>query len=89
MNCKIENCEGKHHARGLCSKHYQKVRKEGKLEKHERQSRQVNPCSVSGCKEKYHCKGYCLNHYRRWQRNGDLTHHRRLNHQVEIVKYGV
>lgn len=41
--CKVENCISPVQARGMCPKHYEAVRKEGKLEEHARKSKRGRP----------------------------------------------
>lgn len=61
--CVIADCEGPMVARGLCHKHYQRVRAE------ERRDDSHTPrCDTPGCKDVVHTKGMCQRHYNVWRR---------------------
>lgn len=48
-------CRKKHHARGLCRKHYWLAR---------RPRRKITRgCAALGCRKKHHAKGLCAEHY--------------------------
>ncbi len=65
--CQVDGCSKKHHARGYCSKHYQRLWKKGLPP--------LNPkydkgCQVPGCKADQYTRGYCNRHYRQIQTHG-------------------
>jgi hypothetical protein len=71
--CSIEDCEDQRLARGLCSKHYCRWKKnkqnylEGPAELVHLRDR---GCLVDGCDSKHSAQGYCMLHYNRWKSNG-------------------
>ncbi len=65
--CTVDGCEDKYLAKGLCGKHYARVKRTGKLESSFRES-----CSVEGCESKHRGKGFCSKHYSRFTNNGTL-----------------
>jgi len=71
--CLIEDCNGKHHAYGLCVKHATAY-KRGKLENVPDGVGPINTprqttCSVEGCSSTHAARGYCQKHYTRFVRN--------------------
>lgn len=60
--CSVDGCEGKHDARGLCSKHYEIFRRENP----------VAFCSVDGCNKSHKGRGYCETHLRRLRKWGTI-----------------
>ena len=81
--CKIEGCDGKHKAKGYCSKHYAQFKKygEGLVP-----VKEIKICSVEGCNEKHHSKGYCKKHYNHMRLYGCILE-RTLFDLNEIVIY--
>lgn len=67
--CSIEGCERPHWARGLCSAHYQRWRKNGDPLADRRRKRQR--CSIEGCSTVAHGHRLCHSHYMKWRRHGD------------------
>lgn len=63
--CSIDGCERKHQARGLCSRHYQRLAKDG-LE-----PLKPKGCKVEGCDAKHEGLGYCKSHHRMFKKHGD------------------
>ena len=81
--CKVENCEGKHKAKGYCVKHYEQYKKygEGLLP-----PKQPKICSVEGCEGKHYGKGYCSKHYMQYRTYGHIL--KRTNFDSnEIIEY--
>lgn len=66
--CSVDGCENKHRARGLCSKHYQRLAKGSDFIPHKPDP--TRPCSVDGCTNNGHLKGMCTKHYHRMRRHG-------------------
>lgn len=58
--CEVEGCEGKHLAKGMCSKHYRAALKKYRAEN---KPRTVKVCEVDGCERKHAAKGMCRKHY--------------------------
>ena len=57
--CAIAGCNSPHEARGMCSKHYQRIKKRGELQL------RVRPtgCLFVGCDQPHHAQGLCHCHY--------------------------
>lgn len=65
--CSVPDCEGTVKGRGWCSKHYERWRKYGDLDRVElpRQNKpQHSGCNVGGCGGKHFAKKMCRVHYR-------------------------
>lgn len=73
--CKIDGCDGKHKAQGLCTRHYARLRRNGdpNVVLRSRLNGDLNECSVDGCDKPPTRRGWCRAHYLRWQRHGDPT----------------
>jgi hypothetical protein len=69
--CSVEDCEQRATAKGLCPKHYARLRRHGDVHV----SRWEHPaeCSVQDCQQPTHAKGLCNRHYRRVARHGDVN----------------
>ena len=61
--CGIEGCERKHHARGLCSKHYQRFQSGSLPEWHRNPPAIIEHCGIDGCDRKHLARGLCNKHY--------------------------
>ena len=70
--CSVEGCAEKVLARGWCSKHYYRWRRNGHPEV---VAGDLKPskCSVDGCEGKPRAKGLCSKHYVRWLTHGDVN----------------
>lgn len=71
--CSIEDCESKHYGKGLCQKHYWRLRTYGTTALPKREPRpkpQPTPCSVAGCRRDHSARGWCKMHYERWLKRG-------------------
>ena len=73
--CSVQGCDGRHLARGFCSKHYQRWRQYGDpLALGRKLKRELwESCSVQGCKELDYALGLCRVHYHRMRRWGDAS----------------
>ncbi|GIP39903.1 hypothetical protein J31TS4_31830 [Paenibacillus sp. J31TS4] len=67
--CKIDGCEKKVKAKGLCSMHHQRWWRNGDPLFLKQQIKKI--CKEEGCGELAKCKGYCTVHYARWRKYGD------------------
>jgi len=65
--CKIDDCAGLVHARGMCSMHYKRFMKHG--DPHH--VRKPNVCKVYDCDKSCFGQGYCQTHHYRWRKHGD------------------
>lgn len=59
--CSAPDCTTKAHCKGLCNKHYQRMRHYGTLEVGI--ISRLGTCSVDGCELKVQCRGMCQGHY--------------------------
>lgn len=69
-------CDSPLRARGLCNKHYMRLRAHGDPEHQPlgsggRPRGELGECSVVGCDGYVHSRGFCSMHYQRWQKSGD------------------
>lgn len=72
--CKIEGCDNKHYAKGLCSFHYQR-KKDGipfNQPKQVQEHGKYTHCTYKNCKEKHHGKGLCKFHRERKRKGRPL-----------------
>lgn len=68
--CTIEGCDRKSFAKGWCSAHYNRWRRNGDPGGADVQARRTG-CKVEGCDAKHQGQGYCQTHRYRWRSNGD------------------
>lgn len=69
--CKIDDCSRRIKAKGLCSPHYQKLRKYGDPEVSKRASHRPEACAIEGCGKRVSARGWCNAHYKKWEKYGD------------------
>lgn len=69
--CKIENCEKRVTASGMCSAHYSKQRKYG--DPLAGRTNAGGVCEISGCDDFVKCHRMCRLHYDRWRKHGDAS----------------
>lgn len=67
MTCSIEGCESKAHARGWCTKHYYRWKRQGSAE----YVRPARTCEVGDCGRPHEARGMCFVHHQRWLKHGD------------------
>ena len=73
--CSVVDCENKTCAKGLCKKHYYRLKKTGKLETKRDVTtfvyrKDVEKCNFPGCENKTKAAGLCSNHYKQKLRYG-------------------
>lgn len=66
-DCEVGGCHRKHYGRGLCSAHYYRVKKTGKVKASKpvelRNGKRLQ-CKANRCVKKGKTRGWCANHYR-------------------------
>ena len=61
--CKAEDCSQAEIARGFCFRHYQQVRRYGRLTPERERIYSRTTCQVTDCHERHAARGYCKKHY--------------------------
>lgn len=64
--CSFEGCDRPLLAQGLCSRHYQRLRCQGRLT----YRTPIETCQMDGCAKPHKAKGYCQAHYMRLRKYG-------------------
>ena len=67
FKCSVEGCEDKARTKGLCNRHYMRVRIHGKPDD---PPAPTLSCSVPGCNLPHEASGLCARHYVWSRRNG-------------------
>ena len=68
--CKVEGCDRRREAQGLCTRHYANARNHGEIGR-VRPHGDLPSCAVEGCEGVGVSRGMCPLHYGRWRRYGD------------------
>ena len=71
--CKAEDCDAEARTVGLCPRHYQQVRRHGRLTPEREYHKRSGECRVGICDEAQVAKSYCFRHYQQVRRYGRLT----------------
>lgn len=71
MNCSVPECGNASLAKGLCTKHYYRVKRGGTAETTLRQSKKTLKCSVDCCDGEHHARQLCEKHYMKRFRDND------------------
>lgn len=66
---KCKYCDNPSVKRGMCSIHYQRIKRHGTIEKRSTRQKPFEKCQI--CGEDATIKGMCNKHYLRWRRHGD------------------
>ena len=70
--CSVQDCERPIQAKGLCSTHYQRMRKGTPLDAPMRKRKETwTRCTVPGCDRWSFAREMCQMHYWRWRTKGD------------------
>ena len=67
--CSVEGCDKPVHARDLCSKHYQRLKRHGDASRTHRY--EGASCTIEGCERTARAYGLCATHDMRKRRHGD------------------
>ena len=71
--CRAGACKQEAKTGGYCPKHYQQLRRHGRLTPEREYAKRGEACSVENCSEAPIAKGYCFRHYQQVRRYGRLT----------------
>jgi hypothetical protein len=71
--CMADGCGREARTAGYCPRHYQQIRRHGRLTPEREYHRRGNRCMVEHCEEPQIAKGYCFRHYQQMRRYGRLT----------------
>jgi len=87
--CSVDGCDGKHKAKGFCSKHYHRYLKYGDPHKIIKPNRVKHlECCVDGCKNNVSAKNMCKNHYMKTFLHGDpLYSHPKMHGMSKSPEY--
>ena len=85
--CRAEDCDAEVRTAGLCPRHYQQIRRHGRLTPEREYSKRNGSCLVNGCGESQVAKGYCFRHYQQVRRYGRLTPERERIYGRTNCKY--
>ena len=75
VGCEVPGCDGKHMARGLCSRHYEQRRRAERRQSPTPLVPAPKPrrlCAVPGCDAPHEAHGLCVAHWMRRRRHGDV-----------------
>lgn len=71
--CKAGDCQQPARTTGYCPRHYQQVRRYGRLTPEREYRHREGQCVAQHCQESQVAKGYCFRHYQQVRRYGRLT----------------
>lgn len=71
--CRAPGCHQEARTCGYCPRHYQQVRRHGRLTPEREYEPRGAHCTVRGCDGAQVAKGYCFRHYQQVRRYGRLT----------------
>ena len=61
--CSVGACDKAQIAKGLCFRHYQQIRRYGRLTPERERAYGRTDCRVSDCAERHSSRGFCKRHY--------------------------
>ena len=73
FECRAPGCQREARTAGFCPKHYQQVRRHGRLTPEREYRPRGSRCGVMGCDKEQIAKGLCFRHYQQVRRYGRLT----------------
>ena len=71
--CQAEHCSEKARSAGWCTRHYQQIRRHGRLTPESEHHPKGELCEAPDCDRQQIAKGYCFRHYQQVRRYGHLT----------------
>ena len=71
--CKAPACDQEARTSGYCPRHYQQMRRHGRLTPEREYSQRGASCGAKDCTEPEVARGYCFRHYQQIRRYGRLT----------------
>ena len=71
--CMVKGCGRGPCVAGYCPRHYQQIRRHGRLTPEREYHKRGERCMVEGCRDQQVAKGYCFRHYQQVRRYGRLT----------------
>lgn len=77
--CSAPNCDKYARTSGMCPRHYQQVRRHGRLTPELEYQSRGNQCDAKDCEELPVASGHCARHYQQIRRYGRLTPERERN----------
>jgi len=77
--CSAPNCDKYARTTGMCPRHYQQVRRYGRLTPELEYQSRGKQCAVKECEELPVARGHCVRHYQQVRRYGRLTPERERN----------
>lgn len=70
--CSVEGCANEYYGKGLCNKHWQRLRHTGSaITPYRKKVAHPAVCTIDGCDSKWYCQDFCAMHYQRFQHYGD------------------
>ena len=78
--CSVSECTNSHWAKGLCDKHYQRMRKHGSPTYTAPRVSDLT-CDADGCDKARAKRNWCGKHYLRWYKHGNANHERTSYHE--------
>jgi hypothetical protein len=77
--CAANNCDQFARTVGMCPRHYQQMRRYGRLTPELEYQSRGDRCAAKGCEELPVARGHCARHYQQIRRYGRLTPERERN----------
>jgi hypothetical protein len=71
--CQAQNCDQGARTAGYCPRHYQQVRRHGRLTPEREYGHRHGCCRAENCSQVEVARGYCFRHYQQMRRYGRLT----------------
>lgn len=71
MKCTIQDCDKRLLCKGMCSKHYYRVKRGGTPYISKKQQMALRKCSIDGCDGRHKCNDLCAMHLARQRRHGN------------------